>query len=239
MLPAWHGWQLGYPTGVWYTMRTKFLPKRFQISCWLWLHVVIQYGQSRMTRTERRQAHRPKSSDKLSICSARWMGWKNSEHRTRRTRWATNSRRLDKTTERTKRKKKSSWQWIHNVLQYAQWTNERKWYHWEWTIDDDAMGYLKAPSGFFGNWIAEKCERWNHMWWWTNSHLMKKRASTGKAWGSQQWRYTLRRHESSLRYTARLSSGQSHGACMYLVNLRYLRMTWETHARKWDGVGER
>lgn len=47
----------------------------------------------------------PQSSDKLSICSARWIGWKNSEHRTLRTRPATDSRLNGKTIERTKRKK--------------------------------------------------------------------------------------------------------------------------------------
>ena len=58
----------------------------------------------------------PELSGKLSICSARWIGWKNSEHRTLRTRLATDSRLNDKTTERTKRKT-HSWQWEYKVLQ--------------------------------------------------------------------------------------------------------------------------
>ena len=43
----------------------------------------------------------PPRFPKLSICSARWMGWKSAEHRTLRTRLATDSRLNGKTTERT------------------------------------------------------------------------------------------------------------------------------------------
>nr|DAR37365.1 MAG TPA: hypothetical protein [Caudoviricetes sp.] len=94
----------GYPTGVWYTMRTKFLPKEMQIWACFWLHVVIQYGQSRMTRTERRKAHRPRFLKMLSVEHVRIAWWKNSEQRTLRTRTATYSRRNGKTTERTRGK---------------------------------------------------------------------------------------------------------------------------------------
>lgn len=93
----------GYPTGAWYTMRTKFLPKEFQIWACFWEYIVIQYGQSRMTRTERRKAHRL-ILKMLSVEHVRIAWWKNSEHRTLRTRLVTDARLNGKTKERTKRK---------------------------------------------------------------------------------------------------------------------------------------
>lgn len=138
-----HGWQLGYPTGVWYTMRTKFLPERFQICPWRRRNIVLQSRQSRMTRTGRHQTNRPELSGKLSICSAMWMGWKNSEHRTLRTRLATDSRLNDKTTERTKRKT-YSWQYRNNVIQSRHSErHERMWerQRWKRTHDMGSRGY--------------------------------------------------------------------------------------------------
>ena len=213
MLPASHGWQSWYPTWVWYIMRTKFLPKRRWIWGWFWIHVVIQYGQSRMTRTERHKASRP-ILKMLSVEHVRIAWWKNSEHRTLRTRLATDSRRNGKTKERTGRKNILTMDTQRATICTV---NERKWYHWEWEIDGDAMGYPKTSSGFFENWIAEKCDWWTYCMRSINSHHTKKRKSSGKAVATWQWRYTLKSHESSLRYTAGLSSGQSHRVCAYNV----------------------
>lgn len=50
------------------------------------------------------KAHRPRFLKMLSVEHVRIAWWKNSEHRTLRTRTATYSRRNGKTTERTRRK---------------------------------------------------------------------------------------------------------------------------------------
>lgn len=50
------------------------------------------------------QGNRPRFLKMLSVEYVQIAWWKNSEHRTGCTRWATNSRQTDKTTERTGRK---------------------------------------------------------------------------------------------------------------------------------------
>lgn len=151
----------------------------------------------------------------LSVEHVRIAWWKNSEQRTLRTRTATYSRRNGKTTERTRGK-------IFLTMDTQRATictvNERKGViplrtkDWWWRD-----GIPQNIIGFFENWIAEKCEWWTYCMRSINSHHTKKRKSSGKAVATWQWRYTLRSHESSLRYTAGLSSGQSHRMCAYNV----------------------
>lgn len=69
-----------------------------------WEYIVLQYGQSRMTRTGRQQDTPPMIDLMLSVEHVRIAWWKNSEHRTLRTRPATDSRRNGKTKEGARRK---------------------------------------------------------------------------------------------------------------------------------------
>lgn len=115
MLLASHGWQSLIPYGGMVYHANKISPKRIS-------NLGLTMGVHRDTiwtvkdDTDGTPDEPPELSGKLSICSARWIGWKNSEHRTLRTRLATDSRLNDKTTERTKRKT-HSWQWEYKVLQ--------------------------------------------------------------------------------------------------------------------------
>lgn len=81
----------------------NFFSKKCKFGVDFWIHVVIQCGQSRMTRTERRKATAP-ILKMLSVEHVWIAWWKNSEHRTLRTRLVTDSRLSGKTTERTGRK---------------------------------------------------------------------------------------------------------------------------------------
>ena len=91
----------------------------------------------------------------LSVEHVQIAWWKNSEHSTVCTRWATNSRQTDTTTERTRRKSLDN---VGTTCYNVGTMNERKEVisNNERLIDGDAMGYLKTSSWFFEKLIAEK-----------------------------------------------------------------------------------